>query len=525
MPHPAKGQGKTGRELGFKKVVRRPEIDPQGHAKKAFLKDFVTRCGETAKGRPMPFGPHVPQTHVPRHIFVTLVGTGIVAIAAIAILAFWMAKATNEIASENAKRLLESSIGAELTRVEITTGDYGNWNEAYEWLIARDGEAILANLGTGATESNAFDLLYISDVNGTPLYAYETGGQGSDLSLVDRDLLSLMANEVNALPRQQYETTSHIAFIDGRLTLIGASRIQPIGLDDLDFSQTPVIVGGIWLTQSQLEKIGEKLLIDNLSIMRGSGVIAPTTGAVGLVGIDGQTVATLRFDLPRPGSQLLARALPTILATSLLLLAGSLLVGRASAAQTRRFLQEHEKARTDPLTGLMNRAGVNELAENDEIMAAIAKGNAAVLYLDINGFKALNDTVGHDGGDRALEMTAERLRRSMRQGDILARLGGDEFVALILDPSPESAAQAVCDRIIMQTDLPMRIGQESHLVRTSIGAAVARAGSDWNGLVIEADAAMYRAKKSSVSRPVFFTDDMRAHNVDAGGLERVVGTA
>ncbi|GAA4585483.1 diguanylate cyclase (GGDEF)-like protein [Actinoplanes octamycinicus] len=160
----------------------------------------------------------------------------------------------------------------------------------------------------------------------------------------------------------------------------------------------------------------------------------------------------------------------------------------ATLNQVRRELQH--QATHDSLTGLPNRA---QLAER----AARSDGDGlAVLLLDLNGFKQVNDTYGHAAGDELLHQVALRLSAVIGSGDLVGRLGGDEFLVLLPDAGPERAAQ-VADRIRELIRRPVRIGDGREVtVGVSVGQAVRPVGgtAGLDTLTAEADAAMYREK-------------------------------
>jgi diguanylate cyclase (GGDEF)-like protein len=148
-------------------------------------------------------------------------------------------------------------------------------------------------------------------------------------------------------------------------------------------------------------------------------------------------------------------------------------------------------ARRDPLTGLLNRAGFAErLAE-----ICSAGTPVALLYLDLDGFKAINDVHGHAAGDAVLVDVARRLAESVRAGDIAARLGGDEFAALLVGVATTDAAGAVVARLEAALDGSLTIGGRDLVVRASSGLAFGAAGrASPETLLAEADRHMYQSK-------------------------------
>ncbi len=165
-------------------------------------------------------------------------------------------------------------------------------------------------------------------------------------------------------------------------------------------------------------------------------------------------------------------------------------------------------ARHDPLTDLPNRVFVREEAARLE--SHIRRGEkVAVLCLDLDHFKAVNDTLGHGIGDRVLVTVAERLREAARETDIVSRLGGDEFAILIHDLEHPQDAAAVADRIVRAVAQPMEIEGHHIATATSIGVAVAPSdGQDVDTLLKNADMALYRAKSEGRGTYHFFEKGM-----------------
>ena len=163
-------------------------------------------------------------------------------------------------------------------------------------------------------------------------------------------------------------------------------------------------------------------------------------------------------------------------------------------------------ARMDSLTGLPNRA-----LYLDRLTGALARlerngGLVCVIYLDIDGFKIINDTYGHDGGDEILVELGRRLRRVLRPTDTLGRFGGDEFVILCEDFSSMSAAEDLVARMVGATSELWEIRGQSIPVHVSFGIAVTDSSrAEASGLLNDADAAMYVAKKVTGSALEFAT--------------------
>ena len=162
----------------------------------------------------------------------------------------------------------------------------------------------------------------------------------------------------------------------------------------------------------------------------------------------------------------------------------------------RSAKRAHELALTDALTGVPNRTLLLDrlgqaLSRLDRAAAAVA-----VLYVDLDGFKEVNDRFGHTAGDEALVEASRRFRACLRSSDTLARMGGDEFVVVCEGLRPAERALDVGKRLIASLDEPIVAGGHRFCLAASVGIAVARAQpSDARALIASADASMYRAKR------------------------------
>ena len=202
----------------------------------------------------------------------------------------------------------------------------------------------------------------------------------------------------------------------------------------------------------------------------------------------------------------------------------ALLIGQLAreSAQERELLsiaRAHEQelaeelaqqALHDPLTGLANRTLLADRLDHDLESSQRTGQPVCLLALDLDGFKPVNDTLGHAAGDTVLVETAARLTSCTRPGDTVARLGGDEF-ALLLPGTDEEAAARVADRVLQTVRTPTSVGPTPVTVRASIGIALAsqtRSATTADQLCAQADRAMYAAKRAGRDRHVLYTADL-----------------
>jgi diguanylate cyclase (GGDEF)-like protein/PAS domain S-box-containing protein len=158
----------------------------------------------------------------------------------------------------------------------------------------------------------------------------------------------------------------------------------------------------------------------------------------------------------------------------------------------------------DNLTGLLNRAGF--LRAMDYSVDDLEPGEGlGLLFIDLDRFKPINDTLGHKAGDEVLVIVAERLQDSVRPGDVLGRIGGDEFTVMLPTIAGERDAVRVAERILDALHKPMRVAEQDVSISSSIGIAIASSNRiDHNALLREADSAMYAAKRNGRGRAAVF---------------------
>ena len=174
----------------------------------------------------------------------------------------------------------------------------------------------------------------------------------------------------------------------------------------------------------------------------------------------------------------------------------------------------------DPLTELANRALFRDRLEHALARTARESGRIAVLLLDLDNFKAVNDTQGHAAGDRMLEIVATRLRAATRGCDTVARLGGDEFAVLLEQMHAAAGAEIVARRIIEALGYPVEMGAGRGVsVAASVGIAVLNPGEGAEELLRNADVAMYEAKNRDRGGWVLYDPAMHATLVDRVSLE------
>ncbi len=205
-----------------------------------------------------------------------------------------------------------------------------------------------------------------------------------------------------------------------------------------------------------------------------------------------------------------------------------------SILRSIRYAMERKKAdlrltylaQYDPLTGIPNRQFFNDQLTRATARARRDGRKVTLLYLDLDAFKVVNDTLGHDAGDRLLQEVADRIRRSVRAGDVVARLGGDEFAVMLEGLASPRDVEAMATGLLEIVSKPYHIADRQLTITTSIGITVFPSdNADTQMLLKNADIAMYQAKDSGRNNFKFFHQAMHASLVEYHELERDIREA
>ncbi len=198
------------------------------------------------------------------------------------------------------------------------------------------------------------------------------------------------------------------------------------------------------------------------------------------------------------------------------------LIRRLEEEKRRAF----ELAAHDSLTGLPNRRMFHELVNSHLNHAKRSRKHYALMYLDLDRFKAINDSLGHHVGDLLLQEVAARLQLSLRESDVIARLGGDEFAILVTRLESAGDCSAIADKLIQSIGQPLTLDGNHVSTSPSIGIAIyPRDGSDIGTLCRHADAAMYQSKQAGRSRFTYYDPSLNQGNHRTQHLEHALPRA
>jgi diguanylate cyclase (GGDEF)-like protein len=193
---------------------------------------------------------------------------------------------------------------------------------------------------------------------------------------------------------------------------------------------------------------------------------------------------------------------------------------RAALSNSARDERLYRQAHYDPLTQLPNRALFRDRLAQELAAAATGLTRGALMYVDLDHFKRVNDSLGHSAGDQLLSIVAHRLKACTKEGDTVARLGGDEFTVLLRNVGDAETTRQIAERVIRSLALPANLGGRDYQMRASVGVTLfPDDGVDLEDIIRQADLAMYRAKAQGRGRAIFFEREMaqrRASFTDSG---------
>lgn len=436
---------------------------------------------------------HNALTYFPRLIVRVVGGSGLIAIVAFISFVGWMAFNMDQKAAADSKLLFQNIIESDLENARSFAHFLADHNALHTGVSSRQS-AINDEIGNFVDKGKIVDLLYVMKPDGTPLQAFQKGSNKSDLDLYAHTIAENMRLSFQRQPPSPNADYITMAMINGKVYFLTITRALPHGAPRSMIDEVPLLITGVPLDMDRMAVWGQQMTISHVSLLGPADAQPKNTLFIPILDADRNRIATLSWPPPQPGWRLMKESAPLIFGVVLLVLMGMFVVHRAASRQTAAYVLEHERARTDPLTGLLNRKGLEERIESEAAQSALKDGEIALIYLDLNEFKALNDTLGHHAGDKALKITAKRLKSCVRESDLVARLGGDEFICVIMSKRPRVSVNDAAKRIAKCTSAPLNLKEGTAFARTAVGVAVASKDQSWDALKHAADQAMYAAK-------------------------------
>ncbi|MBK8086143.1 MAG: diguanylate cyclase [Devosia sp.] len=426
----------------------------------------------------------------------------------------WSTSRSDDRALERQTRLVGHMLARAHGDIADQQQDITGWDEAVHALRNKpDLTWIDRNLGASTFADYQHNRIYVLDPQLNPIYAMRDGGgvppatfepdRASIAPLVDR-LRSVDGDAAIASYNNGFGDIPGITdfgLVGDRPALVSA---VPILSESEELNVAPgsafFHVAVRFLDDALADELTDQFMLENAHF---SASPMPAAGEAVLPILDssGAAVAWFKWTPERPGSEILADTIPALL--GVLAAAGVVIaflirrLRRSSAELEEARADAQHRAQHDPLTGLANRSLFQERLTH--ALEGLSRGGdpIALLALDLDRFKQVNDTLGHEAGDQLLRQVAERLKGLLRDTDTLARLGGDEFVILQATLRTVAEARALSERIISRISEPYPLAGQDVRIGVSIGVAVAiDAARDGLDLPARADFALYQAKEA-----------------------------
>lgn len=460
-------------------------------------------------------------------ITLNLVAGIVITVATVLATVSWMAKKHDEQAAVGTETMVIGGMQAMGKRLTQLANDYGWWEEAYDAYVRGDTEWIDANMGTGITDTAIADLMVIISPEGTIDHAW-IGGDAPDS--IDAVITPAAVDGIRE--RAAGLEVANLAgkggyFVDTPSVpmMLSIQHVSPVSrADEVTSAELPIIVFGNYLDEQRMHDLGTAFLINDLRFTR-EGVDEAAAPETIVRDIHGKTLGRFAWTPPQPGNALLRGVLvPIGIALGLFCLVALVTALRARRMAMALTLSEQEAvtaARTDSMTGLLNRAGFGRLIESAAVAKACDKAELAVIYVDINGFKAVNDSIGHHGGDDLVRALSVRIRQMVPPGAEVARIGGDEFAVVLTGPGVADEARFVASGLAQAVDKPFTISGFEFHVTAAIGYALSGERRLTPAeLIRRADLAMYRAKNGAEREPLLYNSGMETGALEKKKVER-----
>ena len=439
----------------------------------------------------------------------------------------------NRNAAETDRRLITAGLQSAARQTEAWAADYGWWQEALVLFEAGTVNVLSSAMASPFDDHDGFDLVVLSEAGGRSFGWHRDSGRKVRQRPLAPEILRALRLGLQESTADGRFITSHFAEREGILYLLSVTTLGEINdRAVVDPMSAPIIVIGTRIDKAFIDQIEQNFLIENIRLVEEDR--QPIPGAVPLADQAGQVIGELVWTPSTPGIDTLRVAMVPIVGYILVFMLAFHVMRRRVRRLARRSEAHERRARRaaarDALTGLSNRQGFNEYISRPASLRAARDGEAAVIYVDLNGFKAVNDKAGHQAGDMVLKTVANRFRKTMPARVHIARIGGDEFACVVLGAGASEQALELARTISGFLADPVEIEGRSYDIGGAIGVSWSTVDQPraFKDLVEEADMAMYRAKAEQLDQPLTYDCSLgiehnRRRDLEAdmeAGLER-----
>ncbi|WP_423067134.1 putative bifunctional diguanylate cyclase/phosphodiesterase [Devosia sp. CN2-171] len=428
----------------------------------------------------------------------------------------WTADEVDEDALDRQSRRVAYFVRGQLDAIPYDQQSITIWDDMLVALRDNDERWLHINVGKWTFDYFGHDESYIL-AGDQPVYA-SVGGEDTDPDTYERrrDQTLGLVEQLRGLTSAGYVDvppfTSDFVLIDGKPAIISVSPIvSDTGNIQQQAGREPLLVSVVHLDSDY-----ELRLIQRYQLEAGHFTSRPGGTALGTLPVTnraGRIVTFYEWQPYRPGETLMQRTTPALAGAFIIILivviALLAVLWRSSSALESKSAEAERQASIDLLTGLPNRLNFDRQFEHRLSVLALRDPPLALMMLDLDRFKQVNDTLGHHAGDELIRAVGERLAGILGPTDVLARLGGDEFAILHICHAGSVEVSALAQRIVDAIARPFRVQGTDAFVGVSIGIVITGAGIlDSRELSRKADIALYEAKSGGRNRAAIYEQSM-----------------
>ncbi|KQV66247.1 EAL domain-containing protein [Rhizobium sp. Root1220] len=435
-----------------------------------------------------------------------------------------VAEKSNVLDDERSRETMSGALKTFEAQLGATLNDYAAWDDAATNVYAADGMGwTISNYGDMSVNSSLFDMAIVVDDDMKAIMAYRDGKPmvGALDDFFSPALGTLFNKAKIAGPQDIPEATGFVATKSG-IAMVGAALVRKkSGVLDVPPGKHRYLIFARHLNASKISELGTIYVIDGLQLVAADRAAA---FSVGISDARGTSLGKLIWVSRAPGDigygevrPMVVQAIGLVGLFFVVLLIIGWLTGQRLKAEE---VNAREEAHRDRLSGLLNRDGLGVAVDGFVSEAAQTQRNVLILYLDLDGFKEVNDAYGHGTGDQLIRAVAAGLQVLIPSDAVLARIGGDEFAIVFLSDSEQAVALQLSEQILDFLAEPLEIGRRVVVIGASIGIAMsARGAVDREELVRRADLAMYKAKEAGRARMTLYDPAMDTDRAERNALE------
>lgn len=430
----------------------------------------------------------------------------------------------NQLDEDRSREAVSGALHTFRDQLAATLHDYAAWDDAAQnAYVLKDTSWLDRNFGEMSFDNQLFDVVLILDASGQPISAYSDGKplQPALTDFVTPDVWAIFNRVRSMQPNDRLEASGFVSTAKGIAAVaVGVIRTKSGDLT-AGAEDTRYAVFFRHLSRATIDRLSRAYVLPGLTLMPLAGQVSHV---VPIVSPTDAVIGGLSWVPRSPGDTSLAQVRPLVwcavamIAIYMLLLfvSGNQALARLSADEATAF----RLAMTDRLSGLANRSGLFA-GLTDLVIRAQSEGkDVALLYLDLDGFKEVNDAYGHATGDVLIRSVSAGLRVLAGEEQVLARLGGDEFAIAFAGFDVHKTAAELSERVLDFLGEPLTMGERVAVIGCSIGLSVSRRGLvPCEELIRRADMAMYRSKDDGRGRWTLYDPSMDEEREERNLLE------